>query len=220
MRPEQGWTEQANAWITWARTPGHDSYWHYRTGFLDFLPKPGKSTLDIGCGEGRVSRDLSANGHRVSGVDVTTELVEAARAADPTGDYRQADAAALPFDDNVFDLVVAYNMLMDVSDVPGTVREAARVLRPGGVLAVSVVHPMTDAAGALGEDYLGQHEFHGAEERDGLRMEFHGWRRPLSAYTDACTQAGLVIEALHEPPRPDKPLMPLFLWLRTRLPAS
>jgi len=76
-----------------------------------------------------VCRDLAAKGHSVIGVDVSATLLRLARAADPEGCYGSADAAALPFIGKAFDLVVAYNSLMDVDDMPGTVHEAARVLR-------------------------------------------------------------------------------------------
>jgi SAM-dependent methyltransferase len=127
----EDWEQEAENWIGWARKPGHDAYWLYRDAFFELLPPPGRATLDVGCGEGRVTRDLTARGHRVVAVDASPTLVRAASQADAEGEYLVADAAALPFDDASFDLVVAYNSLMDVQDMPGAVREAARVLQTG-----------------------------------------------------------------------------------------
>src|SRR5262245_24605603 len=59
------WEDQAENWLAWARTPGHDAYWSYRDLFFRLLPAPGRRTLEVGCGEGRVARDLAARGHRV-----------------------------------------------------------------------------------------------------------------------------------------------------------
>ena len=75
------WEWQADRWLRWARTPGHDAYWHYRKAFFGAIaPAPGRRTLEVGCGEGRVARDLAARGHRVVGVDTSPTLV--AHAAD------------------------------------------------------------------------------------------------------------------------------------------
>ena len=92
------------------------------------MPPPGRATLDLGCGEGRVTRDLTARGHPAIGVDLSPTLVRMAAEADPGGDYRVAHASELPFDDDAFDLVVAYNVLMDVDELGAAIAEAARVL--------------------------------------------------------------------------------------------
>ena len=137
---------QAQSWLRWARTPDHDAYWQYRDAFFDdLLPAPGRLTLEVGCGEGRVARDLARRGHRVVALDASPTLAASAAAADPAGRYLVADAATLPFGDGCFDLVVAYNSLMDVDDMPAAVAEAARVLQPGRPLCVCVTHPVADA---------------------------------------------------------------------------
>jgi len=132
------WEEEARGWIAWARTPGHDAYWEYSPRFFELVPPAGRATLELGCGEGRVARDLQDRGHRVTGVDSSPTLLDAASSADPDGEYVLADAASLPFSDATFDLVVAYNSLMDIDDMAGAVREAARVLRPDGRFCVCV----------------------------------------------------------------------------------
>jgi SAM-dependent methyltransferase len=74
------WEDQAENWLAWARTPGHDAYWYYRDALFPLLPPPGRRTLEIGCGEGRVVRDLVARGHRVVGVDSSPTLLRHAAA--------------------------------------------------------------------------------------------------------------------------------------------
>ena len=222
------WITHADEWIQWARTAGHDAYWAYRGGFREFIPAPGRSTLEIGCGEGRISRDLGALGHRVVATDISDELLAAAEDLHSAQDYRVADAAALPFPDEHFDCVVAYNMLMDVPDVTAVVGEAARVLSPGGHFVMSIVHPFTDRIRFpnsqsdeinLPGGYFDTVRFSDASTRAGLTMHFAGWSRPLQHYTDALTAAGLAIVRLREP-RPDDPSrrlrwhrLPLFLWV-------
>src|SRR5918911_5750761 len=105
----RAWEEHAEAWARWARTPGHDSYWRFhRDRFLALVPPPGRLTLDVGCGEGRLARDLRALGHRVVAVDAAPSMVRLARAADPEGDYRVTSAASLPLEDECADLVLAF----------------------------------------------------------------------------------------------------------------
>jgi SAM-dependent methyltransferase len=207
------WEDQAERWLAWARTPGHDAYWHYREAFFPLVPPPGRRTLEVGCGEGRVTRDLAARGHRIVGLDCSPALLRHAAMADSAGRYVRADAAAVPFADGAFDLVVAYNSLMDVDDMPGSVDEAARVLAPGGRLCFCVTHPFMDAgrfesrapdapfvvAGA----YLGpRRPYEGTFARAGLEITFRGWCYPLEDYTRAFEAAGFLIEALREPSDP------------------
>src|SRR5260370_26631611 len=63
---KQGWEDRAQKWIEWARRPGFDGYWSYRDFFFDeVVPRAGRATLEGGCGEGRVARDLRDRGHPV-----------------------------------------------------------------------------------------------------------------------------------------------------------
>jgi SAM-dependent methyltransferase len=204
-----GFEERAQGWLAWARTAGHDAYWTYRDAFFALVPDPGRATLEVGCGEGRVARDLVARGHRVTGLDASPTLLRAAAETDPGSHYVVGHAEALPFDDGAFDLVVAYNSLMDVEDMPAAVREAARVLTPGGRLCACVTHPMQDASSwdqddpdsplVVTEDYFEERRVAMTVERDGLDFTFDGWSLPLEAYARALEEAGLVIEALREP---------------------
>ena len=53
------WETEASNWIAWARAPENDAYRYYRDSFFgEILPHPGRATLELGCGEGRVVRDL------------------------------------------------------------------------------------------------------------------------------------------------------------------
>jgi ubiquinone/menaquinone biosynthesis C-methylase UbiE len=94
----------------------------------------GARPRDIGCGEGRVARDLKAIGHNVVAVDVSPTMVDFAKAADPSMKVMVADAARLPFGDGADDLAIAFMSLQDVDDMPGAIHEAGRVVERGGAL--------------------------------------------------------------------------------------
>ena len=107
------WEREAEKWVRWAREPGHGSYWlFHRDRFLELLPPPGALTVDVGCGEGRLSRHLKELGHTVLAVDRSPTMVRHAREADAGLDVREADAAALPLEDGAADLVVSFMSLM------------------------------------------------------------------------------------------------------------
>jgi SAM-dependent methyltransferase len=226
------WEPEAENWLLWARTPGHDAYWHYRDSFFDgIVPAPRGLTLDLGTGEGRVARDLVKRGHRVIGIDSSRTLARHARDADDRSDYLVAAAEALPFAGGSFHLVVAYNALMDVEDLSLSVEEATRVLAAGGRLCVSVTHPLADAGRFAEADgfviegsYLESSRFEGTDERNGLVMNWRGWTHPLSDYTDALEAAGLLIETVREPAPASVDArwhrIPMFLQFRALKPAG
>jgi sarcosine/dimethylglycine N-methyltransferase len=116
-------------------------------------PEPGDHLLDIGCGIGGPARWIAAKyGCRVTGVDLTAEFCEAARAlnglcglADRV-QILQGSALSLPVPDKSFDRAYSQAALMNISDKRGVFREALRVLRPGGSLALSLA-----GAGSAGE---------------------------------------------------------------------
>jgi SAM-dependent methyltransferase len=235
-----GWEARAAEWLAWARTPGFDAYWRYRDAFFALVPPPAGRTLEVGCGEGRVTRDLLDRGHRVTALDASPTLLRAAAEHGPGAEYVLGTAEALPFADASFGLVVAYNVLMDVDDMPAAVGEAARVLEPGGRLCMCVTHPFADAGGFAhdGDDapfvvdgsYLGARRFHMRMERGGRAMTFDGHAYPLEDYARALEAAGLAIEALREPPPGPPPRgdddwprwrrIPMFLMLRAVRPAA
>jgi SAM-dependent methyltransferase len=237
----QAWGENAAAWIVWAREPGHDSYWQFhRDLFLPLVPTPAGRTLDVGCGEGRLARDLVALGHDVAAVDASPTMVAAARDAAPELDVQLADAAELPFADSSFGLVVAFMSLQDVDDLDGAMRESARVLAPGGRFCLAVVHPLNSAGAfesrsasspfVIEGSYLEESITDETFERDGLAMRFVSRHRPLQAYTEGLASNGLVIERLREPALPESGFtgehsprwrrIPLFLHLRALKPAD
>jgi SAM-dependent methyltransferase len=242
----QRWDENAHDWIAWARPVGHDHFfWELNLpAFLPLLPRPSGRCLDLGCGEGRVGRALIDRGFDVVSVDGSPTLAGATATAAAASAGRQrvagADAAALPFCEGTFDLVVAFMTFHDVDDMEGAVREAARVLRPGGVLGAAIVHPffsggavpMSDRTSThrRRESYFTPRTYAETVEHAGLAVTLHSVHRPLDAHVAAVTEAGLVLDTIREPrpsaaylaAHPDAaPLeqIPLYLHYRARKPG-
>jgi SAM-dependent methyltransferase len=229
------WSRIATEWMAWARAPNHDAFWAYRGSLRAFIGQGAGDALDVGCGEGRVSLVLKECGYRVTAIDPVEKLVSVAEQAGSADAYRIAAAADLPFENCSFDLVVAYNVLMDVEDVPAALKEIRRVLRPSGTLVISIVHPFADRGRFAGPEanapfvlqvsYFGRERFEDTEVRNGLKMHFAGWSQPLETYMAALENVGLAITSLREPV-PDTGdkvggmerwnKVPLFLWLKAK----
>ncbi|MDE3085362.1 MAG: methyltransferase domain-containing protein [Acidobacteriota bacterium] len=231
MSLRNAWDDHARSWIAWARAPGHDSYWQFHgRRFLELLPGPGRLTVDVGTGEGRLARDLRALGHPVVALDASATLARAAATGDDALPVVQAGAAALPLATGCADLVVAFMVLQDVDELEAAVAEAARLLDRRGVLCLAIVHPVNSAGAFEGEgreapfviggSYTASTRYHDDVERDGLSMTFHSEHRPLQAYAEALEGAGLVVERIREvtvdDPEDRWRRIPLFLHLRAR----
>jgi SAM-dependent methyltransferase len=229
------WSRIATEWVAWARTTNHDAFWAYRAWLLAFIGRGQGEALDVGCGEGRTSRVLKDCGYRVAATDPVEAFISAAKQAESADDYKVAAAANLPFADDSFDLALAYNVLMDVEDVPMALKEIGRVLRPTGTLVISIVHPFADRGRFAGSEpdapfvlhnsYFGRKRFEEVEERNGLQMHFAGWSQPLENYMAALECSGFAVTSLREPIPDDSAAsthmerwnrIPLFLWLKAR----
>jgi SAM-dependent methyltransferase len=95
--------------------------------------------LDLGCGGGHYFGALAATGRTVVGLDYSADQLRFARRRSRA--VVQGDAAALPFADGVFGIVATIWTSTDVDDFGAVLAEAARVLRPGGLLGCYLAHP-------------------------------------------------------------------------------
>lgn len=100
----------------------------------------GKRVLEVGCGDGALAVELARQGARVTGIDASDRMIEAARVhaqeASVTVGFHVGPAEALPFEAETFDIVVAQTILCFVRDGSPAFSEIARVLAPGGRLVI------------------------------------------------------------------------------------
>jgi SAM-dependent methyltransferase len=201
------WDQQADGWI---ELTTDDPYYELinRPQFLELVPAPRGLTLEVGCGEGRMARALSARGHRVLGVDGSPALARSAtRHASPIS-AAVGDSARLPINTGVADLVICFMVLMDVEDLDRSVAELARVLAPGGVLCAAIMHPIISSGFFLPDDpnrtfCVGEYRkpmrhVLSVTRANGQEFVFRIAHRPLDDYSRAFEAAGLTITALRE----------------------
>lgn len=205
----RSWEAHASEWIRWAREPGHDGFWDGTWPALrQLLAPPGGLVLDVGCGEGRLGRELVRLGYHVVGVERSKTLAHAANSCDQPFPVVAADATHIPMRNAGIAMALACMCLQDMDNLNEAVAEIARVLRPGGSLLVALVHPLANCVGdpstmkaesiVVSEPYLAQRRMETRVERDGIGMTFVSTHRPLSAYVAALIRAGFVISDLRE----------------------
>jgi SAM-dependent methyltransferase len=127
---------------------------------------PGDRLLDLGCGFGRHAFEAARRGASVVALDAGADEVAQVRAtlgamvdagelaAGHPATAVQGDALALPFADAAFDRVIASEVLEHIHDDAAAMRELARVLRPGGTMAVTVPRCLPEAVNwALSDEY-------------------------------------------------------------------
>ena len=141
------WEANAEIWTRHARA-GLDVYRDRvnTPAFLAMLPPvTGLCGLDIGCGEGGNTRELARRGARMTALDISPTFLchaQVSEREEPLGiRYVHADAVSMPFADAAFDFTTAFMSLMDLPDQAPALAEAHRVLRPGGFLQFSILHP-------------------------------------------------------------------------------
>lgn len=98
----------------------------------DRVAKPGRSVLDLCCGQGNLTALMSSSGAAVTGLDFSPTMLTIAARTAPDATLREGDATAMPFADDSFDAVVCNFGMMHIPDQPKALSEIRRVLRPNG----------------------------------------------------------------------------------------
>jgi ubiquinone/menaquinone biosynthesis C-methylase UbiE len=222
------WDQNAEVWTKLARA-GYDVYRDRvnTPAFLAMLPDvAGLRGLDIGCGEGHNTRLLAQRGAAMTALDISPTFIRHARQAEreqPLGiDYQIASGAELPFRERTFDFAVAFMSLMDMAEADRAIREAFRVIKPGGFFQFSITHPCFltpqwkwvkddsgQRIGVICGQYFDQKPFrigewifsHLPAELKGTFRNFKApiFQRTLSVWLNLLADTGFQIERVTEP---------------------
>jgi len=223
------WDEASEAWTSFVRE-GKDYY-------RDDLNNPatfkligdikGKRVLDLACGEGYNTRILAKKGAKVTGVDLSKNMIELAREKEATQNlgitYIASDAAHMKdLPNNHFDLATCFMSLQDIEHLKDAVSEVARVLKNNGRFIFSIPHPcfvklVKDKKGWGWRNKSGAHAEEETELEKGtyssdVKYEIHwtmerltehfrtvSFHRTISDYSQALFQNGFHISRLVEP---------------------
>jgi SAM-dependent methyltransferase len=110
----------------------------YRAVLDNAAVAAGARVLDVGCGSGFFCSLAAKRGATVAGIDAATGLLAIARERTPEGDFRAGDMEDLPFTDRTFDLVAGFNSFQFAADPVNALRQARRVAKPEGKVAMAV----------------------------------------------------------------------------------
>jgi ubiquinone/menaquinone biosynthesis C-methylase UbiE len=127
--------------------------------FVQLVP-PGGQILDAGCAAGRDSKIFFDKHFTVTGIDITKNLIEIATHEYPEINFQQADFLNIPFQNNSFDGIWAHCSLLHletVADVQRALQEFHRILKPDGILYISVKQQISDKKTSVVTDSLSQH---------------------------------------------------------------
>ncbi|MGQ4912200.1 MAG: class I SAM-dependent methyltransferase [Candidatus Thorarchaeota archaeon] len=187
----------------------------------------GKDLLDAGCGEGYLSRFYAAKGARVTGVDISQRLVTTAQKTtsklDLDVEFRVGDVCDLSESEiGTFDIVLSNLVLLNIPCWKDALREFHRVLKSGGILVFSVVHPAFNFYGPgaweMGEkdaetgrrrglffkvdNYFDEREYKRywrTRTGEQFPLPFSFFHRTISSYVNALTEVGFRLIRIEEP---------------------
>lgn len=212
------WSELSDWWLS--EVSGDSAYEMVVTPLLLEVLRPasGLTYLDVGCGEGRVMRTLREHGAVAHGVHLSFELARRAETA------VVADLRRLPLQKDSYDGIYCVLTLEHVAEHRPFFSEAARVVRPSGVLALVINHPVWTAPDATpisdsdGEVLWRPGEYFGTGQSQVGDVVFH--HRSMADLLNGAAEAGWRLEEMVEQPHheyEDQPGIPRLLACRWRL---
>ena len=224
------WEKEVDAYLV-SHAEANDPFKKYfdTPAFLSLLGKVrGKKVLDIGCGNGDLCKRLHRRGARVTGLDGSSSMIEAAQENFDKCPYVICDLLreTIPFRTNSFDIVTAKMVLDIVASVEKVSQQAYRVLKRKGLYAIEVPYPIRPILKSKKHRYIGISDYH--EQIHGIikfsDTDFSYYHRPTSYYINEIISCGFTLCRMQEvsvnddfvrefPDEMDKRIIPTSLQL-------
>ncbi len=202
------WNSSADAWISHLSTQGDIS-----RQFMD--PRvwaaigdvSTKIILDVGCGEGRFSRQLAEQGAETVGIEPTPKLFQRASELGGGATFLNCLADSIPFPDATFDIVLFYLVLIDIEPLEPAINEAFRVLKLGGKCVIVNLNSMNTASDRLWDRDIDGSRIGWIIDNYGdarqITSEWNGikinnYHRPLGTYIMLFIETGFTLNSFEE----------------------
>jgi len=209
MHSEDLWERNARWWQDTFTEGADPEYEEQILPLAERFVRGAHRVLELGCGEGQVSRRIARLGADVVGLDPAPTQIRAAYGRDASVRCVQARAQQIPCAGGAFDAVVLCLVLEHIDPFEPVVDEVARVLVPGGRFVAFLSHPLLQAPGSawmIDEDLDEQYWRVGPYLHDDVitdevapGVHFSFAHRPLSRYVHAMGKAGLYVYDMAEP---------------------
>ncbi len=188
---EQGYDRIGEEYERWSAKATDPARERYLKVLLEGLPK-GAEVLDLGCGSGALATRRLSQRFRVTGVELSSRMVEMARRNVPSATFIRADMVSVEFPPERFDGVCAFYSLIHLPprELPALLRKIATWLKPGGLFVASM--GSGENSGSVESDWVGRVPMyfagHAAEKNEELVEEAR--LRVLSARTEVVSEEG------------------------------
>lgn len=180
----------------------HNAYYDRPNTLALLPPVKGMQVLDAACGPGKYAELLIEKGAAVTGFDISSKMVILARERNKeAGNFFVHDLTQpLPMlPDAFFDIVLCTLALHYVQDWTPTIKEFCRVLKPGGLLVISIEHPFFEYSYFKSDQYFSVQAVKCTWTGFGMPVEMNSYRRPLHECISPLTDNGFYIDKLVEP---------------------
>ncbi len=204
----QDWNRNASHYSEIIESRGDRCFPEIKDRFWELIGDPnGLSVLDLGCGQGWLTKELHDRSASVIGIDGSNILIGRAKSLYPDLDFVVYDLSqGLPNLGRKFDIVISHMVVMDILEIELLFSAVSSVLNKSGKFIISLPHPCFFNQKSHRDEKTGEYfkKLRGYLNPDVWRIDSFGghnhYHRSLTAYFTALSNAGLMVSSFYEPP--------------------